>query len=138
LRCIVNQRKAPVLHYRGLSLVNKYILKIGAIFSLLCGIMYLRTNLKGGTAVDAQEAMRKYELLHYYTQSYSPRTYSLDETAKILNVKPETVLSYIAVNDLTAELVGSSYRIAVDDLEDFLWIRTMGIVAYRDMSYSNL
>jgi len=48
------------------------------------------------------------------------------------------VLSYIAVNDLTAELVGSSYRIAVDDLEDFLWIRTMGIVAYRDMSYSNL
>lgn len=88
--------------------------------------------------MDAQEATRKYQLLHYYTQSYSPRTYSLDETAKILGVKPETVLSYIAVNDLPAELLGSSYRIAVEDLEDFLWTRTMGIVAVRDTNYSVL
>ncbi len=88
--------------------------------------------------MDAQEATRKYQMLRYYTQSYSPHKYSLDETAKILNVKPETVLSYIAVNDLPAELVGSSYRIAVEDLEDFLWTRTMGSVAVRDMSYSGL
>ncbi len=88
--------------------------------------------------MDAQEAMRKYQLLHCYTQSYSPHAYSLDETAKILGVKPEAVLSYIAVNDLPAELMGSSYRITVEDLEDFLWIRAMGITATRDMSYSGL
>lgn len=88
--------------------------------------------------MDAQEAMRKYQMLHYYTQSYSPHTYSLDETAKILGVKTETVLSYIAVNDLPAELVGSRYRIAVEDLEDFLWTRAMYITANRDISYSGL
>jgi excisionase family DNA binding protein len=94
--------------------------------------------LKGGTTVDAQEAMRKYQLLHYYTQSYSPHSYSLDETAKILGAKSETVLSYIAVNDLPAELVGSSYRIAVEDLENFLLTRAMGIIESRDrhISYS--
>lgn len=90
------------------------------------------TYLKGGVAVEPEKALRKYHLLHYFTQWYSPHSYSLDEVANLLNTKPETVLSYIAANELPAETVGDSYRIAVDDLEGFLWTRSKGIVARRE------
>ncbi len=82
--------------------------------------------------MDSQEALRKYHLFHFYTQWYSPHTYTLDEAATVLGVKPESLLTYIAANELPAEPMGNSYRIAVDDLEDFLLTRAKGIVLRRE------
>ncbi len=82
--------------------------------------------------MDAHEALRKYHLFHYYTQWYSPHSYSIDEAANALGTTAESILNYIAANELAAEPMGSSYRIAVDDLEDFLLTRSQGIVLRRE------
>ncbi len=81
--------------------------------------------------MDPQKALRNYYQNHHYTEWYSPHSYSIDEVANLLATKPETILSYIATNELPAEQAGKSYRITVDDLEDFLLTRTQGIYSYR-------
>ena len=86
--------------------------------------------------MDPQDALRKYHLLHYQTQWYSPHSYSIDEVANLLAVKPEAILSFIAANDLPAEPVGKSYRVDVNDLEEFLLTRSEGMPISRTLTFT--
>lgn len=77
--------------------------------------------------METREAARKLFLLSYFSKWNPVSPFSVEETAKILRVTPETVRSYIATGELGAEIVGNSYRITVEDLKDFLTTKSKGL-----------
>ncbi len=79
-----------------------------------------------------KEALNKLYIFRYYTQWYPAHSYTIDEAATLLGIEPETLHSYVAANELPAEPMGSSYRIAVNDIEDFLLAKSKGINLRRE------
>lgn len=79
-----------------------------------------------------EEAKSKYYMFHYYTKFCPPHSYSLEEISTLLGIQPESLKTYIVANELPAEPVGDTYRITVEDIEDFLLAKAKGIVLRRE------
>lgn len=82
--------------------------------------------------MEACDATRAYYMVNYFSKWYPASSYNVSEAAKLLRVKPETVVSYIAAGELPAEKLGSSYRISVEDLKDFLLMQSKGLMLRRE------
>lgn len=82
--------------------------------------------------MEPREALDKYYMFRYYTHMSPPHSYTFEEVATMLGIHPESLHSYIVSSELPAEPVGNSYRVAEEDIEDFLLARSKGIVLRRE------
>lgn len=71
--------------------------------------------------MDVRNAKEVYYMTRFFSSWHSATTfYSVERVARLLKVKPETVLSYIRSGKLNAEKIGNTYKISSEDLLDFL------------------
>ncbi|HQD52570.1 MAG TPA: helix-turn-helix domain-containing protein [Bacillota bacterium] len=78
------------------------------------------------------EAEKTYHMVNYWSKWYAPIFYTVPEVAVTLKVTPETVLNYIFAGEMTAEKLGNTYRITVEDLKDFLISKSEGLLLKRE------
>jgi excisionase family DNA binding protein len=85
--------------------------------------------------MECQKAEKIYNMIHYIAKWYAPVYYAVPEVACLLRVTPEKISHYIATGELKAEDFGSSYCITVENLKDFLILKSGGRLPGRERSY---
>ncbi|MGI5876811.1 MAG: helix-turn-helix domain-containing protein [Dethiobacteria bacterium] len=74
--------------------------------------------------MDRYKAEKLYHMIHYFAKWYVPAYYTVPEVARLLRVTPESVTNYIIAGEMKAEKVGGNYRVTVDNLKNFLKLKS--------------